>query len=153
TKENALWAPLAAAVTVLLRPKMDESVHRRLFTAAAMLLPVAMWLSLRFAFFGGIGNTYATAGYTPFADFLKFTFEKLTHLHYLFIVHKVSPGIYLDRGTALIVLDRATALLIYVLLFLWALGTLTEAANRLRQTRKQNVNSVFLVALWAAFAL
>ena len=88
TKENTLWAPLAAAITIMLRPKLDESLRRRAFTAAAMLLPVAMWLGLRFAFFGGIGGTYATAGYTPLADFLKLIFFKLTHMHYLFITHK-----------------------------------------------------------------
>ena len=40
-----------------------------------MFLPVVMRLRLRFAFFGGIGGTYATAGYTALADFLS-----LTHL-------------------------------------------------------------------------
>ena len=92
TKENTVWAPLAAAITIMLRPKLDESLRRRAFTAAAMLLPVAMWLGLRFAFFGGIGGTYATAGYTPLADFLKLTFHKLTHMHYLFITHKVGES-------------------------------------------------------------
>ena len=92
TKENTVWAPLAAAITIMLRPKLDESLRRRAFTAAAMLLPVAMWLGLRFAFFGGIGGTYATAGYTPLADFLKLTFHKLTHMHYLFITHKARRG-------------------------------------------------------------
>src|SRR5262249_25967362 len=73
TKENAIWAPVAAAITVMLRPQQDE-LRRRGFVAAAMFLPIVMWLGLRFAFFGGIGGTYATAGYTPLADFLSLTF-------------------------------------------------------------------------------
>ena len=156
TKENAVWAPLAAAATILLRPKLDESLRRRVFTAAAMLLPVAMWMGLRFAFFGGIGGTYATMGYTPLAGFLKLTFDKLTHVHYLLVVHNVGPEILRDRGTALLILDRAQALLIYALLALWALRTLSEA-NRLRhaihETRWPTVDAVFLVTLWAAIAL
>ena len=156
TKENTVWAPLAAAITIMLRPKPDESLRRRAFTAAAMLLPVAMWLGLRFAFFGGIGGTYATAGYTPLADFLKLIFYKLTHVHYLFITHH-APGELPDRGTALLILDRGTALLIYALLSLWALRILPEAVNRLRyamhETRWPTVDAVFLVALWAAIAL
>jgi hypothetical protein len=154
TKENSVWAPLAAAVTILLRPKLDEPFRRRGFTAAAMLLPMAMWLGLRFAFFDGIGGTYATAGYTPLGGFLNLTFDKLTHLHYLLIVHKVRQGELLDRGVPLLILDRATALLIYTLLSLWALHALSEA-NRVRHAihETKNVDAVFLVTLWAAIAL
>jgi hypothetical protein len=156
TKENTVWAPLAAAITVVLRPKLDEPLRRRVFTAAAMLLPVAIWLGIRFAFFSGIGGTYATARYTPLADFLELVFNKLTHLHYLFIVHTVRPGNSLDRGTARLILDRITAFLIYALLALWALRTLSEVI-RLRyampETRWPTVNARFLIALWAAIAL
>ena len=63
TKENAVWAPAAAAITIMLRPKPDEPFRRQAITAAVMFLPVVFWLGLRFAFFGGIGGTYATAGY------------------------------------------------------------------------------------------
>src|SRR5215471_11002939 len=127
TKENTLWAPLAAAITIMSRPKAGESVRRRTFTAAAMLLPVAMWLGLRFAFFGSTGGTVATAGYTPLADFLKLIFHKFTHLHYLFITHQTRPGEWPDRGPALLILGWGTALLIYALLSLWALRILPEA--------------------------
>src|SRR5207247_2173614 len=85
TKENTVWAPLAAALTVMLRPKPNESVSRRAFVAAAMFLPVVMWLGLRLAFFDGIGGTYATRGYTPLTGFLNQILVKLTHMHYLFI--------------------------------------------------------------------
>jgi hypothetical protein len=141
----------------MLHPKPDESFRRRALTAAAMLLPVAMWLGLRFAFFGGIGGTYATAGYTPLADFLRLTLHKLTHLHYLFIAHKTRPGELPDRGTALLILDRGTALLIYAFLCLWALRILPQAVKYFRyamhETRWPTVDAVFLVALWAAIAL
>src|SRR5262249_6206358 len=60
TKENAVWAPVAAAITIMLRPKPDESLRRRALVAAAMFLPVVMWLGQRFAFFGGVGGTYVT---------------------------------------------------------------------------------------------
>src|SRR5262249_36117415 len=113
TKENALWAPLAAAMTIMLRPKLDESLRHKAFTAAAMLLPVAMWLGLRFAFFDGIGGTSVTTGYAPLAGFLRLTFDKLTHMHYLFIAHAPLMGGWPDRGMALLILDRGTALLIY----------------------------------------
>ena len=157
TKENALWAPLAAAITIMLRPKLDESLRHRVLAAGTMLLPVAMWLGLRFAFFDGIGGTRTTAGYTPLADFLKLTFFKLTHLHYLFITHKIPEGEWPDRGTTFLILDRGTALLIYALLFLWVIRILPEAVDRvrfaMREMRWPIVDAGFLVTLWAAIAL
>jgi hypothetical protein len=150
TKENTVWAPFAAVVTILLRPELEESVRRRAFTAAAMLLPVAMWLSLRFAFFGGIGSTYATH-YTSVAVFLKVTFFKLAHVDHLFILQA--------RGnTPLIrILNSGTALLIYGLLFLWSLRFVPEVKNRFRDlvdtTRWPTVDKGFLVTLWGVMAL
>jgi hypothetical protein len=157
TKENALWAPLAAAITIMVRPKQDESLRHRVFAAGTMILPVVMWLGLRLAFFGGIGGTRTTAGYTPVVDFLKLTLFKLTHLHYLFIPHKIPEGEWSDRGTIFLILDRGTALLIYPLLFLWVLRILREAADRvrlaMREMRWPTVDAGFLVTLWAAIAL
>src|SRR5262249_55533701 len=46
TKENAVWAPVAAAIAIMLRPKVDESLRWRALTAAAMFLPVVFWLTL-----------------------------------------------------------------------------------------------------------
>src|SRR5262249_31966342 len=83
TKENAVWAPVAAAITIMLRPKADESLRRRALVAAAMFLPVVMWLGQRFAFFGGVGGTYVT--YVSLADFLILTFQKLIHVDALFV--------------------------------------------------------------------
>jgi hypothetical protein len=158
TKENTLWAPFAAAITVMLRPKPDETFRRRVFTAAAMVLPVAIWLGLRFVFFGGTGGTYAMAGYAQFPQFVKLIFFKLTHMHYLFITHKTTPlGQVADRGPALLMLDWITAVLFYALLFLWALRILPAVADYVRYAMHERrwpiVDTISLVTLWAAMAL
>jgi hypothetical protein len=154
TKENTLWASFAAATTIMLRPKPGESVRRRVFAAAAMLLPPALWLGLRIAFFGGIGGTYATEGYTPLAHFLGLTLFKLTHMHYLLAL---KPPMGDPQGAAFLILDRATALLTYVLLSLWALRVLPEAVSHVRSITHEfswpTVDVVSLVNLWAAGAL
>ena len=156
TKENAVWAPAAAAITIMLRPKPDEPLRRRAIAAAAMFLPVVFWLGLRFAFFGGIGGTYATAGYTPLGDFLALTFQKLTHLDALFVGQHAfateGHGALLDRAITL-----GTRLLTYALFSLLALRIMREIANSLRyamyKRRWPTVDAAFLVALWAAIAL
>jgi hypothetical protein len=152
TKENTVWAPLAAAITIMLRPKPDELLCRRAVTAAAMFLPVVVWLGLRFVFFNGIGGTYVTADYAPLVDFLKLTFHKLSHIHYLFITQRENP---LDQRMKLV--DWGAALLIYALLSLWALRILPEALNRVRyaihERRWPTGDAVFLVSVWAAIAL
>jgi hypothetical protein len=150
TKENAVWASLAAAITILLRPNPDESLRRRVFVAAAMFLPVAMWAGLRFSFYGGIGGTYATAGYTPILNFLKLTYYKLLHLHYLLVTHY-------DLATEGRLIAIGTALLVYALLSLWALRILSETANFVRQVvhgnRSPIADAAFLVTVWATIAL
>jgi hypothetical protein len=167
TKENTLWAPITAGITIMLCPRVDESPSHRMLIAAAMLLPVALWLGLRFAFFGSIGGTYATAGYTSLADFLALIFSKLTHLHNLFVTHKppelfaLAPAVAgaspPSRGMAILILDRGTALLIYALLFLWVLRILPYSFYRLRDgirdMRWARIDADFLVALWAAIAV
>ena len=85
TKENAVWAPAAAAITIMLRPKPKEPFPRQVAAAVAMSLPIGIWLGWRFAFFGGIGGTYATQGYIPPADFLQLSFQKLKSLDVLFV--------------------------------------------------------------------
>jgi hypothetical protein len=155
TKETAVWAPAAAAITIMLRPKPDEPLRRQAIAAAAMFLPVVLWLSLRFAFFGGIGGTYATAGYTPVGAFLALTFEKLKNVDALFVVQRVvteGQGAQLDWAIAL-----GTRLLTYALFSLLALRIMPEIANRLRyamnERRWPSVEATFLVPLWAAIAL
>jgi hypothetical protein len=156
TKENAVWAPVAAAITIMLRPKPDEPLRYRAIAAMAMFLPVVFWLGLRFAFFGGIGGTYATAGYTPLGDFLALTFQKLTHLADLFVGQYAfvteGRGALLDRATKL-----GTRLLTYALFSLLALRMMPEIANGLRyamyERRWPTVDTAFLVTLWATIAL
>jgi hypothetical protein len=158
TKENAVWAPVAAAITIMLHPKPDESLRRRAFVAAAMFLPVVMWLGQRFAFFGGIGGTYVTyVTAAPLADFLTLTFQKLTHIDALFVTQHNS----FVTETSWPLLDRAirvaTRLLMYALVFLLALRFLLEVVNHLRyaiyERRLPTVDAAFLVLLWAAVAV
>jgi hypothetical protein len=159
TKENAVWAPAAAAITIVLRPKRDEPLHRRAIAAAAMFLPIVLWLGLRFTFFGGIGGTYATALYTPLSTFLNLSFKKLKYLDTLFVWQYPFVGsVSADGHSAL--LDRVTRigtrLLIYALLCLWTLRALPEAMNHLRtvyEKRWPTVDATFLVTLWAGIAI
>ena len=153
TKENAVWAPAAAAITVMLRPKPDEPLRRQVITAAVMLLPVVFWLGLRFAFFGGIGGTYATRHYTPLADFLNLSFWKLKHLDLIFVSQEPFMGVVNADGWAI---KNGTQLLIYALLCLWALRALPETVNHLRaayERRWPTVDAAFLVTLWAGIAI
>ena len=156
TKENAVWAPAAAAITIMLRPKPEEPFRRQAITAAVMFLPVVFWLGLRFAFFGGIGGTYATAGYRHLGFFLALSLQKLTHLDALFVGQHAfvteGHGALLDRAIRL-----GTRLLTYALFSLLALRVVREIANRLRYARDKRrwptVDAAFLVPLWAAIAL
>ena len=132
-----MWAPLAAAITIMLRPKLNEPLRHRALIAAAMLLPIAMWLSVQFAFFGGIGGTYATAGYASLAESLNLILHKLTHLHYVFMPHKFRFGGLPDRGMAVLVLDRATAVLIYAFVSLWSLRIVTAVVSYFRSTMRE----------------
>ena len=151
TKENAVCAPFAAAITIMLRPKSDEPLSRQWLIAAAMLLPVAMWLSLQFTFFGGIGGTYATDGYAPLANFVKLTLHKLTRLDALLLIQD-DLGTKLDRPMRI-----GTRILIYALLFLLTLRIVPETVTHLRhaisERRLPTVDATFLVVLWAAIAL
>jgi hypothetical protein len=113
-------------------------------------------LGFRFAFFGGIGGTYATAGYAPLRGFLSLTFQKLTHLDALFVGQSAfitqGRGALLDQATML-----GTRLLTYTLFSLLALSIMLETANRLRdamcERRWPTAEPAFLVSLWAAIAL
>jgi hypothetical protein len=155
TKENAVWAPTAAALTIMLRPKPDEAFRHQAIAATAMFLPVVLWLGLRFAFFGGIGGTYVTEGYAQLGDFLALTLKKLRTLDALFVgqPHFAREGPEgADRTIAF-----GTRLLTYALFSLLALRIMSEIANRLRdaiyERRWPTVEVAFLVPLWAAIAL
>src|SRR5690242_6633363 len=68
TKETVAWAPLAAALSVLLRAGPEQR-RERWAKSGAMLAPLALWFGFRIVFYGGVHGTYATAGYTSVADF------------------------------------------------------------------------------------
>jgi hypothetical protein len=150
TKETAVWAPLAAALTVLVRPG-----RRRVFAAAAMLLPIVVWLAMRFSFFGGIGGTYASPHYSPVSDFLAVTGWKLTHFHHLLVSRDYS----ITEGHWLL-LDRAARIgvagFVLLLLGLWALGgahAARMAVGALRRRQPIEVSDALLATLWGAIGL
>ena len=156
TKETAVWAPFAAALTALLRPEPGDAPRRRAVAALAMSLPLAMWLGLRFTFFGGIGGTYATAQYAPLAGFVELTGRKLGHLPYLF----VTPNVSFTSGysaTADRAVEIGTSLLVVLLLIPWVLSGLRAAWDQLdravRERRWRAVDAALLVTLWAAMGL
>src|SRR5262249_25445882 len=140
-----------------LRPKTEELLRRRAIAGVAMFLPVMFWLGLRFAFFGGIGGTYATEGYTTLGDFLALTVQKLIHLDALFVAQRPAPV----RGESVSLLDQAitrgTRLLTYALFFLLVISIVREVANSLRYAMSKRhwptVEAPLLVSLWAVFAL
>ena len=155
TKETAAWAPVAAALTVLLRPERGDALRHRALAAAAMLLPLALWVGFRFAFYGGAGRSYATAGYTPFIDFLNLAGWKLAHLHRLF----VSQEVFVTEGRW--AAERALMIggygVLWLLLVLWALSGLGAVLGRFRQAVRERrwpaADAALLVTLWAALGL
>ena len=155
TKETAAWAPFAAALTVALRPD-SASMFRRSLAAAAMLLPIVLWLGFRFLFYGGIGGTYATASFLPLAGFIKLTNWKLVHLAQLFVIQDASI-----TGASWPAADKAfkilTAVLVTSLLLLWAMSVGREVTRRLgsavRERRWLAADAGMLLMLWAVLGL
>src|SRR5262249_50083292 len=121
TKETAVWAPFAAALTVLLCIGHGESVRRRSLNAAAMLLPLVVWFGFRIVFYGGAGGSYATGGYAQPIVALNLLIWKLAHLYRLF----VSQQVFASEGIWSIV-DRVVMIATYVLVAIqvlpWALS-------------------------------
>jgi hypothetical protein len=156
TKETAIWAPVAAAATALLRPAPSDTGPRRARAAAAMLLPLAIWFGFRFTVYGGIGGTYATAEYSPLGEFLGLTGQKIAHLHHLFIqqIPFVEAGRWATADQAVRV---ATALMLLALLALWARAALrfawAMAAPALRQRRWPVADPALLTTIWFAMGL
>jgi hypothetical protein len=155
TKETALWAPAAAAATLILQSPGSRP-RGRPFIAATMLLPIAIWLAFRLAFYGGIGGTYATAGYASARDFMALLGWKLIHFHPLFVSQQV-----FFAGDRWSLIDQsiriATALLLLASLAAWALHVFAAARAALgRTTREQPASptpTTLLVTLWAVFGL
>ena len=156
TKENAVWAPFAAALTVVLRKGQGEAIGRRLIVGAAMLLPVVMWLGYRFACFGGIGGTYATLGYIPISGYLSVTAYKLIHVYRLLVTRSLvdAPGFLWLVDQAF---TKVTGVLVSLLLLLWILRGAREAIDWVirfgRSRQSPTVEPGFLVTLWAALGL
>jgi hypothetical protein len=156
TKETSVWAPFAAAATTLLRRKSEESSRRHVLVAASMLLPVAIWLGFRFAFFGGIGDTYVTAEYTPVAKFLVLVGHKVAYLHHLFIQQDNLAG-----AGGWVALDQAvrvgSVLLLLSLLVAWVIAAIrascSQLARAVREGRWQAPDTPLLLTLWAAMGL
>ena len=151
TKETAVWAPLASAITIVLRPKPDEPLLHRALIATSMLLPIAAWAVFRWKFFGGIGGTYATAVYSPLSHFLGMVFAKLTHLQNLLVFYpRKSAG--WGHWAAI-----GTSFLLYAMLLLLGSRFLTEAVHELRQSIREKrwptADAPSLVTLWAAIGL
>jgi hypothetical protein len=156
TKETAIWAPFAAVMSVLLRADSGQVLWRRARIAAGMLLPIALWLGLRFAFFGGLGGTYATIEYTPLAGFLGLTLTKLLHLYQLFVSQ--APLSLADDWQGVDRVSRiGTGLLVLLFLILWILKRLRAASGALRLSQRTSQWSTAkadaLVTLWAATGL
>jgi hypothetical protein len=154
TKETALWAPVAAAATALWDRRGLQPRARKAW-AAAMLLPIALWLALRIAFYGGIAGTYATADYASPRAFLALLGWKLLHLHPLFVSQQpfsVAAGWpAVDQAIRL-----ATALLLLVVLLAWAflvLRALSGRAGRSDADLLLDRRGLLLASLWAAMGL
>jgi hypothetical protein len=151
TKETAIWAPFAAAITILV-----QGGRRRALWATIMLLPVALWLALRFAFFGGLGDTYASPHYTPIAEFLDVTIWKLTHLHQLLVARD-----YSITGGNWLPVDRAArvgaAIVVTLLVIRWGWRSLRAGiallGTALRGSGLSTSGNAALVALWGVMGL
>ncbi|HKX07778.1 MAG TPA: hypothetical protein VJN67_06265 [Stellaceae bacterium] len=156
TKETAAWAPIAAAMSALVQPPAGLNLRRRIVIAGGMLLPLALWLAFRFAFYGGIGGTYATASYSPFLGFLQLAFRKVIHLDRLFITEDV--GLTGGSWPTLDRLFRISAALLLASLFLWwAIRALRELSPRfvaaISERQWPAVDARRLAALWAVTGL
>ena len=155
TKETAVWAPFAAAVTVLLRLDRGDSLRQRAVRAATMLLPLAFWLGLRFSFYGGLGGGYATGSYSPLVDFLQLVGWKLTHPHRLLVGQErfVTQGNWATVDWSVMM---ATHVVVWLLLLLWVLSALRAITGRLgpamRERRLPTADTTLLVTLWATMA-
>jgi len=156
SKETTVWAPFAAFLTVLLRVESDRGPRQRLLSATLVLLPLGMWFALRFAFFGGIGGSYATAGYTHVLEFFQLVVWKFEHLNRLFM----SQTPIISNGP-LAIAERVLMIgaygLIWLLLTLWLLHSARSAIDRVMQVNRTPTwplaDNTLHARLWAALGL
>lgn len=156
TKETVAWAPVAAAMSAFLQPPASLNLRRRLVIAGGLLLPLVLWLAFRFAVYGGIGGTYATASYSPLLGFLQLTFRKVIHFDHLFITEDV--GVTGGSWPIIDWLFRISVAGLLALLFLWwAIGALRALTPRFRGAMSERqwptVDARGLVTLWAVTGL
>jgi fumarate reductase subunit C len=155
-KETSVWAPFAAAATVLVRPAENETPRHRLLAAGAMVLPLVLWLVYRRTLFGGTGGSYATVAYSPFTEFLEIVVWKLEHGYRLFMSQEA-----LAAGSIWASIDRVLALATYLTVAILILIWLAAAARRswallvqpIRQRRWPSASAELLVSLWAVTGL
>ena len=155
TKETVIWAPVAAAMTVLLRALPSRTAWRRSGAAAMMLLPLAVWFAFRLAFYGGIGGTYASPEYTPLPQFVDIARDKLFHLHHLFVQQAplIDAGNWALGDQAVRILSALLALL---LLVVWIAALLRRSSAILAPAMRQRqliLEPSLLASLWAILGL
>jgi hypothetical protein len=156
TKETAVWAPFAAALTALLRGEDRGQMYRHSLTATMMLSPIALWLGLRYGFYSGLGGTYITSPFTSLADAFVRAAATAARLPYL-LVNSVdfTVDFKLPGGQNIWeVVDRILHLVTYVILSiplaLLARQSLLDAHGTfLRRTTERP----FLVAIWAGIGI
>lgn len=155
TKETTIWAPFAAAISILFRPWGNETTGVRLRRAAVMLLPFMLWLLLRLDL-GSLGPTYVTHRYLNLETAFNHLVDKLTHLHYLFVLRRADmlPS---DRGLALLAVDRTIAVILYALIAFWLFLFIISLAASIRAERNRSslpaLDFPALVTIWALTAL
>jgi hypothetical protein len=155
SKETAIWAPIAAAVTALLRGPSSPPLRQRLTPAAIVLAPLAVWFVFRLAFYGGVGGTYATAEYWPVGDFLSLTGEKLAHLHHLFLQQKpfVETGSWVRTDQAVRLATALVLLLLFALYGARAVRSAAAAAIAVRAKRWPTADPALLATIWFVLGL
>jgi hypothetical protein len=155
TKETVAWAPLAAALSVLLRAGPEQR-RERWAKSGAMLAPLALWFGFRIVFYGGVYGTYATAGYTSVADFMVLTSWKLEHFHNLLVQQAVVAAEDVV-GMADRVLRVATLGVVLLLTLWWiarsARAVARELAITLRRQRWPEADASMLASIWAALGI
>ena len=156
TKETAVWAPVAAVATVLLRSSPTREPWQRARAAALMFLPLAIWITYRFAFFAGVGGTYATADYTPLLGFAKLTAQKLLAIQDLFVSQAELPGD--GAGTAIDEASHIATTLLLVVLLCASAGSVYGVTRRswsrgLRDRSSPVVEAQTLVTIWAVLGI
>ena len=147
TKESALFAPIAAAMTVYL-------IRRRKLIALSMLLPLAAWAGVwKFVFIGSPAGNYALQG-DPKALLMKGSIEGFLRWPTGIFDYHVARKLLFEHSV-LAHLPDLVVLLINLLLwgFLFALGAHFARAAFPPRSLSEEDRSVLAVLIWLAGAL